>query len=191
MYIAFEGIDTAGKSTQLQLLQGRLDAITTKEPGATKEGATIRELVLHGDLCKEAELFLFLADRAEHIEKVIKPNAEKTILSDRSLISNIAYAMTNGFSFELLRELNMIATQKVLPDHVFIFWLDEQTLHYRLSQKRNDAIEKRGIKYLLQVQENLLYAAKELRLRHSVVDATQSIEEIHQKVVKEVYDQRT
>ena len=94
MYVVIEGIDTAGKSTQLEILSKKFsDAIFTKEPGATKLGSKLREMALNGEAkSKIAEMFLFLADRAEHIEEVIKPNIDKMIISDRSVISGIAYA---------------------------------------------------------------------------------------------------
>jgi dTMP kinase len=193
MYIAFEGIDTAGKSTQIELLGKKLEnAIITKEPGATKIGITIRELVLQGELSKQAEVLLFLADRAEHIEKVIKPNLDKIILSDRSLISNIAYAMTNGFSYELLKQLNLFATQRVLPNIVFIFKLDKKTLRERLMLKAHDTIEKRGIDYLLNVQDNLIHTTKKLQINHYIIDATQDIQTIHNEIIKVIqYDYGT
>lgn len=184
MYIAFEGIDTAGKSTQLNLLNQQIDAVITKEPGATEVGKVIRDLVLNHSLSHETEVLLFLADRAEHIQKVIRPNLHKTILSDRSLISNIAYAMANGFSFELLKQLNLFATQRVLPNIVLIFKLDRQTLLQRIAQKDHDKIEQRGIEYLLKVQDNLIYATKKLQINHYIIDASQDIQTIHNEVLK-------
>lgn len=185
MYIAFEGIDTAGKSTQLELLNKKIEnAIITKEPGGTQVGKTIRSLVLESNLSKEAEVLLFLADRAQHIHTVVKPNLDRTILSDRSLISNIAYAMTNGFSYELLKQLNLFATQRVLPNKVLIFKLDRKTLMHRLTLKSHDSIEQRGVEYLLKVQDNLIHATKKLQLNHHIIDATNDIETIHQEVLK-------
>ena len=92
MLVIFEGIDCVGKTTQINLLKEIYkDAIITKEPGGTKFGKKIRNLLLNGDeISKKAELFLFLADRNEHYEKVIKPNLNNLILSDRSLISGIS-----------------------------------------------------------------------------------------------------
>ena len=184
MYIAFEGIDTAGKSTQLSLLSQKIDAICTKEPGASEAGKVIRELVLHKDLSKEAEVLLFLADRAEHINKVIKPNLDRIILSDRSLISNIAYAMCNGFNYELLKQLNLFATNRTLPNLVLIFKVDKKTLLHRLSLKPNDGIEQRGVKYLLDVQDNIIHVTKKLQLNHHIIDATQDIKTIENEVIK-------
>ncbi|MCK4874452.1 MAG: dTMP kinase, partial [Sulfurimonas sp.] len=84
MYIAIEGIDTAGKSTQIDAVSKNFpEAIVTKEPGGTEIGKEIRELVLSARAqSKKAEFLLFLADRAEHIKEVIEPNLEKMIISD-------------------------------------------------------------------------------------------------------------
>lgn len=98
MLINLEGIDGAGKSTQIALLASTFkDAIITKEPGATPLGEQIRKIILGDNLniCHQAEMFLFLADRAEHYEKIIKPNRDKIVFCDRSFVSGIAYAMTN------------------------------------------------------------------------------------------------
>ncbi|MEN8304472.1 MAG: dTMP kinase [Campylobacterota bacterium] len=79
MYIAIEGIDTAGKSTQIEAVSKNYpNAIVTKEPGATEVGKEIREMVLSAKAqSKKAEFLLFLADRAEHITEVIEPNIER------------------------------------------------------------------------------------------------------------------
>ena len=97
MYLIVEGIDTSGKSTQIELLKKLYpDAITTKEPGGTPIGIKIREMILHeGVNNHKSELFLFLADRAEHYKNIIEPNLDKTIISDRGFISGIAYALAN------------------------------------------------------------------------------------------------
>ena len=86
MYIAIEGIDTAGKSTQIAALKKHFEqAVITKEPGGTAIGKEIRAMVLSAQTKnKRAEFLLFLADRAEHVKEVIEPNLHKTIISDRS-----------------------------------------------------------------------------------------------------------
>jgi len=103
MYVIFEGIDTCGKTTQIDLIANRfIDAIKTREPGGTEFGKRAREILLTDSLAsKEAELLLFLADRAEHYAEVIRPNRDKLILSDRGFLSGIRYALANGdFEFE-------------------------------------------------------------------------------------------
>lgn len=191
MYITIEGIDTAGKSTQIDALKTHYsDAIFTKEPGGSEIGAKIRELVLYGDIkSKRAEMFLFLADRAEHIESVIKPNRENLIISDRSVVSGIAYAMDDK-NIDMLIELNKIATDNILPDIAFILTLDIETLKYRLSQKESDSIESRGIDYLLNIQANLITASRKLGIKTIEIDASQNIEEITQTIIKTIEENR-
>lgn len=189
MYIAIEGIDTAGKSTQVELLVKNLqqfssNVIVTKEPGATAIGSKIREMVLFDDVkSSTAELLLFLADRAEHITEVITPNLDKNIVSDRSLISGIAYAkMSGNYSLQELINYNIFATNNTLPDIVFILKLTKEELHNRLSKKVKDSIESRGEEYLLKIQENLIQASLALQIKTVEIDATQSIETIANEI---------
>lgn len=185
MYIVIEGIDTAGKSTQIDLVAKNFnDSIITKEPGGTKLGVKIREIVLFDDVKSSmSELLLFLADRAEHIEEVIKPNIEKMIFSDRSLISGIAYALiAKKFTLEKLVELNKFATQEILPDIVFILKLSQEELTDRLSQKEHDKIESRGVEYLLSIQDALIKATTALGIKHYIIDATKSIDNITEEI---------
>ena len=191
MYIALEGIDTAGKSTQIAKLKEIFsDAIFTKEPGATKAGNKIRDIVLSADVVsKEAEFLLFLADRAEHIKEVIKPNLDKLIISDRSAISGVAYALVSGeIEKKDLILLNDFATSKIYPDIAFLLKLTPKELEFRLSQKKLDGIEKRGIKYLLDIQEAIIEASKLLNIRLIEIDATQSIEKITNEIKKTIND---
>jgi len=184
MYIAIEGIDTAGKSTQISLLQKEFKNILfIKEPGFTKFGSKLREIIFNDDISKKAELFLFLADRAETIEKVIKPNINKNIFSDRSVISGIAYAM-EFFDFDMLVNLNRFATEGIFPQFVIILKLDEKTLLNRLSQKSHDNIEKRGSEYLMRIQENMIQVCNRLEIPYLLLDASNSIEEINFRIKK-------
>jgi len=186
MYIIIEGIDTAGKSTQVNNVAHHFkDAIVTKEPGGTAVGAKIRELVLFHEIkSATAEALLFLADRAEHIESIIKPNLHKTIISDRSLISGIAYAyVAKKFSLETLVELNNFACDEVMPDLAFILKMSEEELSARLSQKKHDVIESRGINYLLEIQEALISAVKATKINYHIIDASKNIEEITNEIV--------
>ncbi|PHM17332.1 MAG: dTMP kinase [Sulfuricurvum sp. PD_MW2] len=185
MYIAIEGIDTAGKSTQIEALRALFpEALITKEPGGTPAGAEIRNMVLHGNLTsKTAELLLFLADRAEHTESVILPNMNKLIISDRSAVSGMAYASVQNLCDEsTLVMLNRLATNGTLPDTVFILKLTPQELSFRLSQKEHDVIESRGIEYLLSIQDALIASAYALGIPTIVIDATQSIDTITSEI---------
>ncbi len=182
MYIVIEGIDTAGKSTQLDILQQNYpNAIFTKEPGGTQIGQELREMVLNGRAkSKIAEMLIFLADRAEHIEEVILPNKDKMVISDRSLISGIAYA--NTLPLEQMIELNLLATSNTLPSHVILLELTEEELIYRLSQKEKDSIESRGIEYLMNIQDRLKQSIIKMGINHIFIDAKEPIEDISSKI---------
>jgi dTMP kinase len=178
MYLVVEGIDTAGKSTQLDILKQEFpDAVFTKEPGGTKIGVKLREMALNGHASSPiAEMFLFLADRAEHIEAVITPNLERNVISDRSLISGIAYAST--LPLDEMISLNKLATNNTMPSHVILLELSKEELTKRLSAKSNDSIESRGIDYLLNIQNRLKETCIKMNLNYVFIDASNSIEDI-------------
>ena len=182
MYILFEGIDGAGKSTQIARLAAAYpQAIVTKEPGGTKLGENLREILLkENDLDKRAEILLFLADRAEHFGKIIKPNLDKMILSDRGFVSGMAYALAGGnFSFEELLSLNKFALQGNFPQKIVFFKADENTLRSRLSSRAQmDGIEARGFEYLLRVQDAMEEILQKLDIRYVTIGAALDEEKI-------------
>ena len=182
MYILFEGIDGAGKSTQIARLSAAFpQAIVTKEPGGTKLGENLREILLkENGLDKRAEILLFLADRAEHSGKIIKPNSDKMILSDRGFVSGMAYALAGGnFSFEELLSLNKFALQGNFPQKIVFFKADENTLRLRLgSRAQMDGIEARGFAYLLRVQDAMEEILQKLDVRYVTIGAAWDEEKI-------------
>ncbi len=185
MYILFEGIDTCGKTTQIELIARKHpEIILTHEPGGTTFGKKAREILLDDGLSsKRAELLLFLADRAEHYEEIIKPNRSKTIISDRGFLSGIGYALANGdFDFDELLMLNRFALQGDLPDKIILFVTDMATLRERTSQKSLDGIEQRGLEYLIEVQQHMLESLQKLDIDHLIINATEEIETIQEKI---------
>jgi len=182
MYVLFEGIDTCGKSTQIELIaQKHPEIIVTHEPGGTAFGKKAREILLSDSLAsKRAELLLFLADRAEHYQEVILPNSDKFVISDRGFLSGIGYALANGdFDFDELVNLNKFALEGHFPDKIILFLTDMKTLETRTSAKSLDGIELRGLEYLLRVQEHMKQTILKLDIPHLFIDATQDIETIH------------
>jgi dTMP kinase len=189
MYVAIEGIDTAGKSTQIaRLKKACQDAVITKEPGATGIGERIREIVLSGGVqSAKAEFLLFLADRAEHMQEVIKPNLDKLIISDRSVVSGVAYALVQkSISKEEILALNAFATDSVYPQKLFLLQLSEEELTFRLSQKELDGIEARGTAYLLGIQDALIEAAGLLEIELIIINASNPIEAITQEIINTI-----
>jgi len=187
MYVTIEGIDTAGKSTQIAALESNFpNAVITKEPGATEIGKEIREMVLSARTqSKKAEFLLFLADRAEHITEVIEPNIkDKMIISDRSVVSGVAYALVQGeISETAILHLNRFATNGIYPEKVFLLKLTKEELEFRLSQKELDGIELRGSEYLLEIQDALIKASKLLKIELIEIDATKTRDEITQEIL--------
>jgi len=184
MYIAIEGIDTSGKSTQIKMLNKEFkNALFVKEPGFSTLGKKLRKIIFEDKITKKAELFLFLADRAELIEKTIKPNLDKLIISDRSVISGIAYGLS-FFDFDFLVNLNRFATDSIFPQKVIILKLTKEELIKRLSQKLHDNIEKRGIDYLLKIQDNLIKTCSRLEIPYVLIDASNPVEEINFRIKK-------
>jgi len=185
MYILFEGIDTCGKSTQIELLAQKFDDIVvTKEPGGTTFGLKARDILLTDSLAsKRAELLLFLADRAEHYEEIVAPNKEKTVISDRGFLSGIGYALANGdFDFDELVSLNRFALSGNFPDKIILFMTNRKTLLERTSAKELDGIELRGIDYLLKVQEHMHQSVNKLNIPYLCIDASQEIHKIEETI---------
>jgi dTMP kinase len=188
MYVVIEGIDTAGKSTQLDILKQKYpEAIFTQEPGGTDIGIKLRKMVLNGEAkSKVAEMFLFLADRAEHIFTIIKKHPDQIIISDRGFLSGIGYAKTAPL--EIAISLNIMALNGAMPDKVIILKLSKEELEYRLNQKEQDTIEKRGSLYLLSIQTRMLDAINMINTMGNkqvellVIDAEKPIETISYEI---------
>ncbi|GAA7689027.1 dTMP kinase [Helicobacter pylori] len=184
MYVVLEGVDGAGKSTQVGLLKDRFkNALVTKEPGGTRMGEHLRRIALNESISELARAFLFLSDRAEHIESVIKPalKEKKLIISDRSLISGMAYSQFSSL------ELNLLATQSVLPEKIILLLIDKEGLKQRLSLKSLDKIENQGTEKLLTIQQKLKAHAHALKEKFGCevleLDAQKSVEDLHRQIV--------
>lgn len=192
MYLLFEGIDTSGKSTQMKLLKEAMpDIITTREPGGTVFGEKIREIVLNEGVSSDrTEILLFLSDRAEHYAEVVLPVRDtETIISDRGYISGIAYAMALGeHDLELLLQMNRFALNDRLPDAVILFTLDEESYMQRMSEKSSDIIEARGVEYMMRVQQYMIEVAEKSAVEVLQIDATDTIDNIHSKVLNYIQE---
>jgi len=193
MYIIFEGIDTTGKSTQVELFASRHEnVVTTKEPGGTKVGMKLREILLESDekLGVNAELLLFLADRAEHYEKIVKPALKANhVISDRGLISGISYALANHpeLDRDFLLHVNKFALDGNLPDKVVLFKTNYDLITSRLGNKEKDTIEQRGIKYLLHVQDLMKETLDALHVEYLEINSANTIEEIYKQIEEFIY----
>ena len=166
-FLAFEGPDASGKSTQIKLLAERLrsmgvDVVVSREPGGTAVGARIRSLVLdHSDegavLSPRAEALLMAADRAQHVAEVIRPALEagRTVLCDRYLGSSIAYqGVGRGLGAEPIERLSLWATEDLVPTLTIVIRIPVEVSLMRLgAQGSPDRLESLGPAFVERVNE--------------------------------------
>lgn len=193
LFITFEGVDGCGKTTQINLLSEYLqkqgyEVLLTREPGGKGLGEKLREILLNydGEVSDRCESFLFLADRAQHIDTIVNPAVQqgKIVLCDRHTDSTVAYqGYGRGLDIETINNLNSIATNGMKPDLTFIFDIDTETSMKRIG-KNQDRMESAGIEFQTKVRNGYLEIAKQEPERVKVIDATKSIEEIHEEVLK-------
>ena len=191
LFITFEGIDGCGKSTQLNLLSEYLknngvEVLITREPGAKGLGERIREILLNydGDVSSNCEAFLFLADRAQHIDTIVKPAIEagKIVLCDRHTDSTIAYqGYGRGVDLQRLKMLNNLATSGFKPDLTFVFDVDVETSLARVG-KNQDRMESAGVEFFEKVRNGYLEIAKQEPARVKVISSKDTIENIFEQV---------
>lgn len=192
LFITFEGADGCGKTTQLMLLakylkaQGR-EVVVTREPGARGLGEKIREILLNydGEVSSRAEAFMFLADRAQHIDVIVNPaiKSGKIVLCDRHTDSSVAYqGYGRRLDIDEIKRLNSIATNGKKPDMTLIFDIDVGTSMARVGDTK-DRMESAGIEFFNRVRNGYLEIAKQEPNRVKVLDASKSIEEIHKNVI--------
>ena len=193
LFITFEGGDGCGKSTQLELVKKYLEergfkTLTTREPGSIGLGQKLREVLLHydGDVAPRAEAFLFLADRAQHIAKIVKPavNDGVIVLCDRHTDSSVAYqGYGRGEDIEQINMLNKLATQGIKPDLTLLFDVSTEVAQTRVGNEK-DRMESAGIEFHKKVRQGYLEIAKNEPQRIKVIDSNVTIEEVFAQVKK-------
>lgn len=201
--ISFEGLDGAGKTTQMDLLERWLQSrgvlyVRTREPGGTPLGVEIRRLLLNRpELAIDplAEAFLFQADRAQHFARLVIPalGEGKLVITDRCFDASIAYqGYGRGVGAELVEQLSMLATRRHVPDLTILLDLDPSEVYRRTdtSGDRSGTREERtrfdaeAEDFHRRVQEGFRILARAHPERIKVVDASRSPEEIHREITR-------
>lgn len=188
--IAFEGGDGAGKSTQIARLTRWLDArgrdfVVTREPGGTELGRSVREVLLHGgQVSSRAEALLFAADRAHHVDTVIRPALEagQDVITDRFMDSSIAYqGAGRDLGADEVRQLSLWATGGLLPDLTVLLDVPVGVAMAR-RQRTPDRLESESQDFHERVREHFLALAHADPRRYLVVDGAATSGEIAQVV---------
>jgi dTMP kinase len=192
LFIAFEGGDGAGKSTQVALLRDALEATgrtvtVTRQPGGTELGQQIRDLVLHGDhVAPRAEALLFAADKAHHVDQLIQPALEAgdVVLTDRYTDSAVAY---QGAGRELgaqeIHDLNMWAVGDLVPDLTVVVDVPAEEGRRRRGEV-HDRLESEHDTFHESIRAHYLAMAQGNPQRYLVVDGTLPAEQIHGLVLE-------
>ncbi len=195
-FIVLEGVEGSGKTTQIQRLKQWLspqwpkEVVITREPGGTQLGGELRQILLaHRDgepIQERAELLLYAADRAQHVEGWIKPQlaAGAVVLCDRYTDSTVAYqGYGRGLSLELISQINQLATNGLTSD--LTIWLDidvEIGLARAKQRGKPDRFEQANIEFHRRIQMGYQALAKANRERIVRVDASLPVEQVSQQI---------
>jgi dTMP kinase len=200
LFVTIEGIEGSGKTTQVELLGKALAAIgrrprTTREPGGTPAGARIRELLLHGreSIGAWTELFLILADRAEHVSALIRPALERgeDVLCDRFSESTLAYqAYGRGLPVETVRSAESAARQGLEPDLTIVLdcpvAIGLERTRLRRGAVDADRFESEAVSFHERVHEGFLALATLAPARIVVLDGRRDEAHVHGEIVRAV-----
>ncbi len=193
IFISFEGMDGSGKSTQALMLKDWLNGnnhscVMTYEPGATETGWVIRKLLMEAgrDILPMTELFLFMADRSEHVAQHIKPNlaAGISVICDRFQDSTLVYqAYVLGKNFKFVEALQRKVSPDLEPDITFLLDISPEEGKARAEQRGAlTYYDQKGEDYHAKVRAGYFYAAIQNSNRIRWIDGSKPIEEIHTKI---------
>ena len=198
MFVTFEGIEGSGKSTQLARLAAHLRArgtvvVETREPGGTRAGAALRGLLLGAEaipLSPLAELFLYCADRTQHVSEVVRPALEagRIVLCDRFSDSTLAYqGYGRGLDMATVRELDARARDGIRPDLTFLLDCSVETGLARTRERRasGDRFEREAVAFHERVRAGFHALADAEPARFCIVDATRPPDEVQAAIVAE------
>lgn len=198
IFITLEGPEGAGKTTQVKLLSKQLDAmgvqhIVTRDPGGTPLGKQIRRILLNPEnpVHPMAELLLYQADRAQHVSEIIEPSLSKgiSVICDRYIDSTMAYqGYGRGIDFQLIEELNLIATLGLKPKMTILFDLDSSQGLARLHPGGHDRLEREALEFHLKVRQGYLELSKKEPERWRVIDASKPLTTVQNELQRLVFD---
>jgi len=177
-YIAFEGLEGCGKSTHVKRLAETLGAVATREPGGTRIGAMLREILAdpeNTDIDPRTELLLMTADRAQLMSQVIEPAlaAGQHVVSDRSIYSTLAYqGYGRRLGVDTIRDINTWALNHTLPDIVVWIQIPRDEAERRLAKRNLDRFEREGADFFARIADGFAEMAAADPNRWIIIDGT-------------------
>ena len=192
-FITLEGMDGAGKSTHtpniIALLKAHdIEVVSTREPGGTKLGESLRALLLHDAMHPETETLLMFAARREHIANVIEPALKRGayVLSDRFTDATYAYQCgAKGVASDKVKQLEAWVQGDLQPDATLLFDVPVGISMTRLASAREpDKFEREDAKFFEKLRQAYLTRAKENPARFHVINANQALEKVKSEVNK-------
>ncbi len=192
-FISLEGIEGSGKSTQARLLKEFLvdrgiDTVQTVEPGGTGIGEQIRSILLEpgNHMDSMTELLLYFASRAQHVKEVIVPALEagKVVITDRFSDSTVAYqGYARGLDMNVIESLDRIVTGECRPSLTILLDLDvEDGIRRNRRAGKKDRFELEEVEFHRRVREGFLKIAEQDIKRVTMVDASGTPEDVHEKI---------
>lgn len=195
-FITFEGVEGAGKSTLMhslyEVFRGKnIPVIETHEPGGTSLGKQLREILLHREkdrISKKAEIFLFLADRANHIKEIIIPALSEgtVVLCDRYTDSTIAYQSNEDIGDSKLQELCDFATDNLQPNITFLLDIDPSLSLARLPAR--DHFENKELAFHQGIRKKFLKLASIYKKRFVILDARLPMTQVLQLAIDRIQE---
>ena len=178
-YIAVEGLEGCGKSTQVTRLAETLGAVATREPGGTRIGTMLRAILAdpdNTDIDPRTELLLMTADRAQLMSEVIEPalSSGRHVVSDRSVYSTLAYqGYGRGLGVDTIRSINEWALNQTLPDIVVWIQIPREEAERRLAKRNLDRFEREGADFFARIADGFAELAAADPARWIMIDGTQ------------------
>ncbi len=197
LLVVCEGLDGAGKTTQIKALHQKLseqiaDVVLTREPGGTAIGEGIRNILLDTrfqEMTPQTEALLYAAARAQFVQEIVKPVLRRggVVLSDRFSDSFLAYqGYGRRLDLQALRQANDLATEGLQPNLVIILDLPPEEVQGRLGLAKPDRLEQAGLEFYQRVRQGFLALAAEEPERYLVLDGNAPVEYLASRIYRRV-----
>lgn len=199
LFITFEGPEGSGKTTQIKrisewLAQSGVDYIAVREPGGTRIGDSVRQIVLDpncSEMAQGTEILLYAASRAQLVEEVIRPALAqgKVVLCDRYIDSSIVYQGYGAmWNLHDILQVNRVATGGITPDRTYLLDIPTDVLERRLTERgmEKDRIEQKDHEYHMRVRQGYFNLAKDESVRYKVINGAKHPDLVFEQILNDL-----